>query len=399
MIRLTKTNKIYSTKLSKATLREDQRPQKIFNASDTQWRRQPMRLRQRMALEKWRTKATQKTEEIHSLPRAHEDSAMYAHLKPSERPDWLQKVSAQNFANRGVAKRHEQHSHGLNLNTKLFSPTVERQGKLKGALRVSRTSTLHMKPWAAAWYSDQETLEYGELWDKYNEDMIAVRAYLKEQILNKQNHQESGFFRDTKNFSENDIPTRPPMPKNVSGIKQPKMKKLSYNQFVLRLAYNKQWNDENKQIRDQAYEELLYIQQRREEAIKDRMELMEKMQKQKSESEIEDFVKHQYKADIKQGLTTESKIDYALKNPVNYNFAVNPDQSISDRRLPIQSENIDQEAQNLEDKFALEHDFEEIEESIFTPPETPNYLYGTQKDRYDYNDNENDDVYEDDKRF
>jgi len=169
--------------------------------------------------------------------------------------------------------------------------------------------------------------------------------------------------------------------------------------LLLRLAWNKQWNDNNKPIRDQAYEELLYIQQQRESAIKDRMELMKKMQKQKSEYEIEDFVKHQYKADIKQGLTTESKINYALENPVNYNFAVNPDQSISDRRLPIQNENIDIEAKELEDKFAIEHDFEEIEESIFVPPVAPENLEDPQKERYDYNDVENSEVYDDDKRF
>jgi len=161
-----------------------------------------------------------------------------------------------------------------------------------------------------AWYSDEETMKYGELWEDYDEQLLALRCYLKEELLatglSENKDDIKSMFETEENLAE-------------------------------RLSYNQAWNDKNKTIRKFAKNDILSSTRARERAIANEIEHAHQVANRKVFDEVKGYLLSQMTIDQQFGEDFDDKIEKAVENPVVHNFAIDERSNVSRRHLPFNS--------------------------------------------------------------
>jgi len=246
---------------------------------------------------------------------AEDTTALYQYHQ--QKPEWLTDIRAQNMGYKGLHKRVDRRH---NCATPLWGTTGRKWSnedvdlrRIRKILPAGREAYIKQAPQAACWYSDEDTFELGQKWDEWEEKMVALRAYLKEDILNKQ---KSLISNDSN--AENRFET----PENLKR----------------RLQFNTNWNDTNEQIRDEVFSTMDSIRQQQQKRAE--KEALDKQARAdiKHGKKLRDFIM----ANRKEPAELDKKIDNAIDEPVLYNFSVNADGSIHSRHVPAMS-NLDSE--------------------------------------------------------
>jgi len=275
--------------------------------------------------------------------RAREDSTLYGWRDVSDRPSWLNEVRAQNI-NANQPKRLEIKHNNVPWNTSetnvmgTHRKAVGR--KIRSLLNANRMSAYHMKPHVDAWYTDEETYKYGEMWEEYDEEMMALRCYLKEEILEKE--KMSG---KSGKSGKDDIKSMFETEENLQE----------------RLAFNEKWNNQNKRISKFAKLDSLQSTKARQKSYAKHVEANQNEAQRKLFDEVKGYLVNQMIIDEQLGEDFDEKIDLALENPVLHNFAVDERSEVVRRAVPFNS-NVDEEYEKEQSGILKDMEKKEEEE-------------------------------------
>ena len=306
------------------------RPFSLMKYSDIAYNKPGMKLRHLMAVVKNRQNASIHSQQLQKRL-ARKDSSMFSSVPVANRPFWLNEIRGQEIGHRQPARLEI-------LNNKTPWNTTENEVGCSSPLSVGRSirrlmpankvHTKDSKPHYEVWYSDEDTLKYGKLWEEYDEDMMSLRCYLKEELLkNPETLQAEQSAEDIRDLFENE------------------------ENFNKRLAYNNKWNESNKKISDEAKEDILDGIAEREDKYSRINAKFAHSGKLALKNDLKGYLQHQIYSDIhgeNKPLATDSEeydedydlenqIDFAVENPMVHNFSVEHTSEIDRRHVPFYS--------------------------------------------------------------
>lgn len=314
------------------------RPFSLMKYSDYAYKKPGMKIRHLMAVVKNRQQASITSQQLHRRF-ARRDSSLYSSVPVSNRPFWLNEIRGQDIGNK-QPKRLEILDNKVPWNTtetEVGNSGVTSVGRsIRRLLPANKVLTRDAKPHFEVWYSDEETLKYGKLWEEYDEDMMSLRCYLKEELLkNPETLQAEQSADDIKDMFENE------------------------ENFSKRLAYNQKWNESNTEVSEEALEDIIYGIEDREDKYARINAKTAHFGKKALKNELKGYLQHQIYSDVhsnqnKKQDDLDSKIDFAVDNPMVHNFSVDHTSEISRRHVPFYS-NRDYDYEQDQEENKLKH--------------------------------------------
>ena len=131
-----------------------------------------------------RIKATTTHLKFRETKGATDTSTLYQYHQT--KPEWLNDIRAQNMGYKGLHKRVDRRHNSAaplwgTIGKNWASEDIDLQ-RIRKILPAGRESYIKQAPQAACWYSDEDTFELGQMWDEWEEKMMAIRAYRKFEI-------------------------------------------------------------------------------------------------------------------------------------------------------------------------------------------------------------------------
>lgn len=278
-------------------------------------------------------------------------TSLYSTIPKKRRPEWLGDVSAKKFGAWGLNKRHPNRTEAAPNLYHVVMKLPNRKDRWAGLQRIgkmlpcAREKYRQQVPQASCWYNDEDTYELGKAWDDWEDQVRALRAYLKEDILRRQETVGIDGGADNKFDTLENVQTR--------------------------IEYNVMWNEANESRRESVFEAYnARSEQMAEQAAAHALDV-QTTQDIRHAKQLRDFVK----ANRNEPTSTSDKIDLAVDEPVLYNFSINQDGSIHSRNVPS-NENVDLDYVQAQENLSIEMRDKWLKDDVLAAQEAGKLISG-----------------------